>query len=163
MLAALHISASVMKLVYTSGTEKPPVPTALKPIQKTTGFFSSLLQSFAASAPPTPQPPPVALPADPSTKLQLVDTSISLSIFSADVDVRLPKKVGDELLRATKKKPPSKVKYQLIYVSLNLRLFYPPASEEVSRLERMPLMRVRSRTNSKSSLQGVSFKVFEPT
>lgn len=106
-----------MKLVYTSGTEKPPVPTALKPIQKTTGFFSSLLQSFAASAPPTPQPPPAALPPDPSTKLQLVDTSISLSIFSADVDVRLAKKVGDELLRATKKKPPSKVKYQLIYVS----------------------------------------------
>ncbi|KDQ27869.1 hypothetical protein PLEOSDRAFT_50988 [Pleurotus ostreatus PC15] len=113
--APLHISASIMKLVYTSGTEKPPVPTALKPIQKTTGFFSSLLQSFAASAPPTPQPPPVALPTDPSTELQLVDTSISLSIFSADVDVRLPKKVGDELLRATKKKPPSKVKYQLIY------------------------------------------------
>ena len=112
-----------MKLVYTSGTEKPPVPTALKPIQKTTGFFSTLLQSFAPSAPPTPQPPPATLPPDPSTKFQLVDTSISLSIFSADVDVRLAKKVGDELLRATKKKPPSRVKYQLIYVSYILPPF----------------------------------------
>ncbi|KAJ8522756.1 hypothetical protein ONZ45_g741 [Pleurotus djamor] len=111
----LHISAEIMRLVYSSGSEKPAVPTALKPLQKAPGFFSSLFQSFAA--PSTPQPLPTSLPRDPTDDYKPVTTDITLSIFSADVEVRLTKKVGDELLRATKKKPPAKVKYELIYTA----------------------------------------------
>ena len=45
------------------------------------------------------------------------ETNITLSIFSADVNVRLDKKMATELHRSTKKNPPSKLKYELIYVS----------------------------------------------
>ncbi|KAF8070283.1 hypothetical protein FPV67DRAFT_1486835 [Lyophyllum atratum] len=92
----LHIQAQVMQLVYSSGSEKPR-PTALKP--KATGaggFFSS------------------SKDIDPSA---IKETSVSLSIFSVDVDVRLNKKIAAELHRSTKKNPPTRLKYELIYTA----------------------------------------------
>jgi Protein of unknown function (DUF3684) len=49
--------------------------------------------------------------------LSIDETSVSLSIFSADVAVRLDRKLSVELHRSTKKNPPNKLKYELIYVS----------------------------------------------
>lgn len=107
-----------MRWVYTSGTEKPPPP-----IVKTTrpaghgGFFSSLFTTFGGNTPQritTPLPPPVEQ-IDP---LVIHQTSVSLSIYSADVDIRLDKKMSAELMRSTKKSPPSALKYELIYVRL---------------------------------------------
>lgn len=50
--------------------------------------------------------------------LTVTKTSVTLAIYSADVDVRLDKKIAVELHRSTKKNPPSRLKYELIYVSL---------------------------------------------
>ena len=41
-------------------------------------------------------------------------------MFAANVDVRVDKKMAGELLRATKKNPPSRLRYELVYVSLTV-------------------------------------------
>jgi hypothetical protein len=88
---------------------------------KSTGaksFFSSLFTSFSASS---PQRSNTMLPAareEVVNPLSIDETSVSLSIFSADVVVRLDKKLSVELHRSTKKNLPNKLKYELIYVSV---------------------------------------------
>lgn len=108
-----------MRWVYSTGSEKPPPPI----IQQSKpsghgGFFSSLFSSLGGGS--TPQrnviPLPV-LPIEDFDPLEVNETSVALSIFSADVDVRLEKKMMVELHRSTKKNPPRKLKYELIYVS----------------------------------------------
>ncbi len=49
--------------------------------------------------------------------LEVMSSNIVLTIFAANVDVRLDKKMTEELLRATKKNPPSRLRYELVYVS----------------------------------------------
>jgi len=49
---------------------------------------------------------------------------MSLSIFSATVEVKLMKKMIDELERSTKKKTPSKLKIELIYVIIEISMYY---------------------------------------
>ncbi|KAF5386054.1 hypothetical protein D9615_002424 [Tricholomella constricta] len=114
----LHIQADIMQWVYSSGSEKPRPVSVLKPkLAGAGGFFSSLFTSLAGSTTPqlssTPLPPLVK-DVDPST---INETSVALSIFSADVDVRLSKKVAAELHRSTKKNPPTTLKYELIYTA----------------------------------------------
>jgi hypothetical protein len=104
-----------MRWVYSSGTEKPK-PLALKPEKAPTSTFFSLKSWLGTNTPQritTPLPPEPEEVVDPLT---VNETSVSLSIFSAEVDVRLDKKVAAELHRSTKKNPPNKVKYELIYV-----------------------------------------------
>lgn len=102
-----------MRWVYSSGTEKPKQP-ALKPEkEKTSNIFSWFGLSQTPQRVPTPLPPAPEEVVDPLT---VNETTISLSIFSAIVDVRLDQKVAAELHRSTKKNPPNKVKYELIYV-----------------------------------------------
>ncbi|KAK0461397.1 uncharacterized protein EV420DRAFT_1669612 [Desarmillaria tabescens] len=105
----LHISAQVMQWVYTSSSDKPSATKSVKP-QAHGGFFSSLFTNFVGSVPAPPEEPKKVI--DPR---QIRVTSVALSIFSADVDVRLDKKLSAELHRSTKKNPPSKLKYELIY------------------------------------------------
>ena len=124
---ALYIEAEVARCVYASGTSKPPLITqaarALRPAAAvSSGFFSSLLSSFTGSAPSqtpqrsaTPLPPPT--PEKEKDMLELHKSSVVLHIFSADVDVRLDKKMVTELQRSTKKNPPSHLRLDLIYVS----------------------------------------------
>jgi alpha-D-ribose 1-methylphosphonate 5-triphosphate synthase subunit PhnH len=84
---------------------------------KSTGaknFFSSLFTSFSATP---PQRSDLQLPEEVTNPLSIDETSVSLSIFSADVAVRLDRKLSVELHRSTKKNPPNKLKYELIYVS----------------------------------------------
>jgi len=71
------------------------------------GFFSSLFAVFGASSP---------------NHLEANSSNIVLTIFAANVDVRLDKKMTAELLRSTKKNPPSRLRYELIYVSSTLVL-----------------------------------------
>ncbi|KAF9506993.1 hypothetical protein BS47DRAFT_1366980 [Hydnum rufescens UP504] len=107
----VQIRASVLRLVYLGGSEKTPQ----KPRVATTGsnFFSSFISSFKTPVPTSPQPvsPPISAP-DP---LDVLDSSVQVQIFSAQVDVKLPNKLAQELERATKKRPPSSYSYQLIY------------------------------------------------
>ncbi|KAJ6558581.1 hypothetical protein DFH09DRAFT_1037162 [Mycena vulgaris] len=111
---SLRIQADTMRWVYSSGTEKPQ-PFALK---QPKASAPSLFSWFGLSA--TPQRVATPLPAAPEEvvdPLTVNQTSVSLSIFSADVDVRLDKKVAAELYRSTKKNPPNRVKYELIYTA----------------------------------------------
>ncbi|PPQ99714.1 hypothetical protein CVT24_009697 [Panaeolus cyanescens] len=119
----LHIQAEVMKWIYTSGSQKkPPPPKVNKPAtQASGGFFSSLFSSFAGNstprlATPVPLPPPVV---ETVNHLAINETSVSLSIFSAAVLVRLNQKLSSEIHRSTKKNPPAKMSYELIYTAKN--------------------------------------------
>ncbi|KAJ7675084.1 hypothetical protein B0H17DRAFT_1170632 [Mycena rosella] len=111
---SLRIQADTMRWVYSSGTEKPQ-PLALKqPKSSAPSLFSWLVSSATPQRIATPLPPEPEAVVDPLT---VNETSVSLSIFSANVDVRLDKKVAAELYRSTKKNPPTKVKYELIYTA----------------------------------------------
>ncbi|KAJ7209538.1 hypothetical protein GGX14DRAFT_451864 [Mycena pura] len=110
---SFRIRAEIMRWVYSSGTEKPRPQT--KPAEKSSGnFFSWLGISSTPQRVATPLPPVPEVVVDPLT---VNETSVSLSIFSAEVDVRLDKDVAGELHRATKKNPPNKIKYELIYTA----------------------------------------------
>jgi hypothetical protein len=126
---ALNIQAEVMRCVYTSFTAKPAQTTpAIRAATNTvaaasssaSGFLSSLFSSFAAPSTPqriaTPQPPPV-----PKKDIDLhvmTQSHVILTIFSADVEVRLDRKLATELQRSTKKNPPQRMSLDLIYVGV---------------------------------------------
>src|ERR1700761_1308488 len=74
----------IIQQVYSSGTEKPRPQT--KPAEKSSGnFFSWLGISSTPQRVATPLPPVPEVVVDPLT---VNETSVSLSIFSAEVDVR---------------------------------------------------------------------------
>ncbi|CAA7259259.1 unnamed protein product [Cyclocybe aegerita] len=116
----LRIQAEVMKWIYLSGTEKKRLVLTkqVKPANTGGGFFASILSSFsgAASRAPTPQPlpPPPPKAVDP---LSTSETSVSLSIYSASIRVKLDKKMTAEIHRSTKKNPPTTMKFELIYTA----------------------------------------------
>ena len=124
LYTALYIQAQVMKWIYTSGTEKKRInplksTTVNKPSTLGGGFFSSIFSSLSGSSTPqrvvTPVPPP--MPPKPIEHLAINETNVSLSIYSASIQVRLDKKLSSEIQRSTKKNPPTKMKFELIYVS----------------------------------------------
>jgi len=110
----MYIQAEVMKWIYTSGTRRKTQP-ALKQSQ-TAGFFSSLYSSLARGTNGRTLPSHVPEAENPMNPLEITQTGVSLSIFSATVQVNLNKKMTAELVRSTKKNPPSKMKFELIYV-----------------------------------------------
>jgi hypothetical protein len=57
------------------------------------------------------------VPEEPINLFEATSSNIVLTIFAANVEVRLDKKMTGELLRSTLKKPPSRLRYELIYVS----------------------------------------------
>jgi hypothetical protein len=117
---ALHIEAEVVRWVYTVGSEKPSAPETdtLKMVKRlASGFFSPLSNMFEASSVPHGTQTPVVAPKEAIDLLKADSSSVVLNIFAANVDVRLNKKMTAELLRSTLKKPPSRLRYELIYVS----------------------------------------------
>ncbi|KAJ3518121.1 hypothetical protein NLJ89_g72 [Agrocybe chaxingu] len=116
----LRIQAEVMKWIYLSGTEKkrPVVTKQVKPANAGGGFFASILSSFSgtASRVPTPQPSPPP-PPKAVDLLSTSETSVSLSIYSASIRVKLDKKMTAEIHRSTKKNPPTTMKFELIYTA----------------------------------------------
>ena len=113
-----------MRVVYSAGSDKPTPPPVNKQTKSAskTAFFSSLFSNFSPAG--TPQRSLTPLPkveVEFQNPLTIYETNVTLSIFSADVNVRLDERLGTELYRATKKNPPSKLKYELIYVC---RLFF---------------------------------------
>lgn len=105
-----------MKWVYSAGTEKPKPITVAEQTKPKAGFFSTLF-GFGGSTPqrsPSPLPPPVV---NETEYLKVDQSSVSLTIFTAEVDVKLNQKISTELHRSTKKNPPRVLKYDLIYVS----------------------------------------------
>jgi len=57
------------------------------------------------------------LPKKPINLFEATLSNIVLTMFAANVEVRLDNKMTRELLRSTLKKPPSRLRYELIYVS----------------------------------------------
>ncbi|THH29159.1 hypothetical protein EUX98_g5023 [Antrodiella citrinella] len=121
----LSIKAEVMYCVYVAGSSKPrrqvvkPPPKAEAAV--TSGFFSSLFSSLT-SAPRPSNPAPSANAtvtkeieqareaAEQIKLLEVTETSVLLSVFAVDINVKLDEKMRQELQRATKKNPPSKMR-----------------------------------------------------
>ena len=107
-----------MNWVYSTGTEKPKQVPVIEQTKPKTGFFSSL---FGLGGSNTPQRAPSPLPPQPAIKeaeyLRVGQSNVVLTIFTAEVDVKLSQKISAELHRSTKKNPPRSLKYELIYVS----------------------------------------------
>lgn len=122
---AVTIRATVMNWVYASGTQsqKRLLPKPVK--AAAAGFFSSLFGSFAGPSTPQRQATPLPAPTLPVDPLESSETAITLSVFSAEINVRLNAKLSSEIYRSTKKNPPSTMKYELIYVCsfLGARIF----------------------------------------
>jgi hypothetical protein len=110
-----------MRWIYKSGTDKQPPPSSTQKPVKTAasgGFFSSLFNSFSAPVAPSRTSTPAPMrQLDHIDPLQVDQLNVTLSIYSVDADVKLDKKLTTELYRSTKKNPPQKLKYELIYVS----------------------------------------------
>ena len=124
-MTALHIKAEVVGLVYKVGSEKPSVKSKtdiLKSLShEANGLFSPFSDGFEAS--PTPQGTPTHAPVVEKDTIHLLEPNslnVVLTIFTANVAVRLDKKMTRRLLRATKKNPPSRLRYELIYVSFTV-------------------------------------------
>jgi hypothetical protein len=128
-LTALHIKAEVIELVYKVGSEKPSAKSNTDILKSSSheanGLFSPFSDGFEAS--PTPQGTPTThAPVMENETIHLLEANslnVVLTIFTANVAVRLDKKMTGELLRATKKNPPNRLRYELIYVSFTVVKF----------------------------------------
>ena len=123
---ALHIKAEVVRWVYSVGTEKPPPATKqMKPaVPDGGGFFSTLFKFGSGGLTPQRSPTPVPpIPKERVNMLEVNETGVTLTIFGADVNVKLDTKMRNELHRSTKKNPPGKLRYDLIYVRWDPWLF----------------------------------------
>lgn len=167
-----------MYCVYVAGSSKPR-RQVVKPAPKaeaaaSSGFFSSLFSSLT-SAPrsPVPTPSPNAVvtkeieqareAAEQIKLLEVTETSVLLSVFAVDIDVKLDEKMRQELQRATKKNPPSRMRLELIYVSriyMRVNKLYDLA---LCRPERMNTMRARRRIASNPRPQAVYSKDYVRT
>ncbi|KAF8688692.1 hypothetical protein RHS03_09437, partial [Rhizoctonia solani] len=116
MMNATGMTSTFLRWVYNTGTDKKPIPSdkAAKPAPATS-FFSSLFSSFSSAPTLTPAPTPAPLPEPEKDPLEALESTVQLSIFAAEISVRLDNRMNTELERATKKKPPSTSTYQLIY------------------------------------------------
>jgi Protein of unknown function (DUF3684) len=108
----------VVRWVYNVGSEKPSATSRTDTLEtetyQTNGFFSPQSDGFEAR---TPELIPSVVPKESTNLLEAHLSNIALTIFTANVDVRLDKKMTEELLHSTKKNPPSRLRYELIYVS----------------------------------------------
>ena len=106
-----------MNSVYSSGAgEYKQVPT-VEQSKHQAGFFPSLFRLGKSSTSQRAAPPPPPQPVINEVRcLEVGQYSVALTIFAAEVDVKLSQKMSAELRRSTKKNPPCALKYELIYV-----------------------------------------------
>ena len=122
-----------MNWVYSTGTERPKQVPVTEQTKHKAGFFSSL---FGLGGGSTPQRAASPLPPQPvineAEYLKVGQSSVVLTIFTAEVEVKLSQKISVELHRSTKKNPPRALKYELIYVCR------PPPPIPVTRCTNIP-------------------------
>jgi hypothetical protein len=115
-LTALHLEAEVVRWVDNVGSEEPSTTSRTDILKtathRTSGFFSPQSDPFEASLTPAPM-----VPKEPINLFEATSSNIALTIFAAIVEVRLDNNMTGELLRSTSEKPPSQLRYELIYVS----------------------------------------------
>lgn len=105
-----------MHAVYVVGTQKRPPLTSVEPRKPQSGFFSSLIATLTTSSASRRSEPPPSPPPPPRNLTEVHETSVTLTVYTAEVGVKVDGKLSAELLRSTKKKPPAQLKYNLIYV-----------------------------------------------
>ncbi|RXW23364.1 hypothetical protein EST38_g2483 [Candolleomyces aberdarensis] len=113
----VHIRAEVLKWVYSLGSEKKRIlPVINVPKPSIGGLFSSFISSFSGGSTPQRTVTPLPPPEEPKPDLLAInDSAVSLTVYTADVTTKLDKKFSAALHRSTKKEPPSKLRYELIY------------------------------------------------
>jgi hypothetical protein len=165
-LTALHIEAEVVRWVYNVSSEMPPATCGTDipktATHQTNGLFSPLFDGFEASSMPRKTSTSVlTVPKEPIDSSEATSSSVVLIIFAANVDVQLDKKMTGELLRSTLKKPPSRLRYELIYVSsivvqcvLNIGFLV------LLRWGRKNMTQASRRRRKRHMLPGVCFKGF---
>ncbi|KAF9007980.1 hypothetical protein BDQ17DRAFT_1388899 [Cyathus striatus] len=105
----LHINAEVMS-----------APQGIKSTKtgNNGGFFSSLLSTITGTGVnPRAAPSLPPIPVETHDPAAISNSNVALSIFSAEIKVTVDKKLSSELQRSTKKNPPAKMKYELIYTT----------------------------------------------
>ena len=98
--------------------------------------------------------PPGAV--DNAEYLEVGQSSVMLSIFTAEVDVKLSEKISAELHRSTKKNPPRALKYELIYVRHLIPTLVTGYADVALRRGRTSMMQAEERTTL-SPRQQVAF------
>ena len=106
----------MVRWVYNVGSEKPSATSKTDTLETANGFFSPQSDGSEASMPEVPSSI-VSKDSESANLLDAHSSNIALTIFTANVEVRVDKKMTEELIRSTKKNPPSRLRYQLIYVS----------------------------------------------
>ena len=118
-MTALHVEAEVVRWVYNVGSEKPSTTSRTDAFKtgahQASVFFSPQSDRFEVSSTQAPM-----VPNEPTNLLEATSSNIVLTIFAANVDVQLDKKMTGELLRSTLKKPPGQLRYELIFVSITV-------------------------------------------
>ena len=116
---AIHIKTEIMQAVYAVGSEKRSVAHAAEPRKPQSGFFTSLVATFTTPSPRHETPPP----SPPVSKdlTEILETSVTLTVFTTEVNVNVDRKLSGELLQSMKKNPPQQLTYSLIYVSRVVR------------------------------------------
>ena len=151
-----------MGCVYRIGTKKTKQISSIKKAKPKTKFFSSLFGSGDNSTPqhgPSTSSPGLI---DEAAYLELDHSSVELTIFMAEVDVKLSPKILAELHRSMRKNPPRTLKYELIYVC------HPPmpVARDVNTLFRRgktSMMQARKGTRLSPWQRIVSSKAFAQT
>jgi hypothetical protein len=106
-----------MHAIYAAGTERRPSIEVDGPRRQKGDFFSP--------SQPTPQPENLSQTVQPPVPSESHEMNVTITVFTADVDVRVDAKLSAELLRSTKKNPRSRLKYSLIYVGVSLYCIRP--------------------------------------
>jgi hypothetical protein len=123
-LTGLYIEAEVVRWVYTVGPERPSAMPGINVVKTATDqaydFFSSLFAGFGGTSTPRRTPTRPVLPKESIDLMEVHSSNLVLTIFAAYVDVQLDEKRAAELRRSTKKNPPGRLSYELIYVSSNV-------------------------------------------
>jgi hypothetical protein len=147
-----------MNWVYSTKTEKPK--QVIEHIKPKTGFFSSLfgLGSSTPQRTPSPLPPQPAI--NEAEYLKVGTSSVVLTIFTAEVDVKLNQKLSTELHRSTKKNPPRALKYELIYVGRPPLTLAIKGADVGFRRERMSTMQARKRITLSPRQQAVFSRAY---
>ncbi|KAF8552603.1 hypothetical protein OG21DRAFT_1443221 [Imleria badia] len=102
----MTIEAEVVNAVYATGIGKSPSQVVSESHDR--GAFFSSSQSLS----PLRTPTSTEQPGDPKLQHR---TTVDLTVFTAEVNVELDKKLSVELLRSTRKQAPSRLTYNLIY------------------------------------------------
>ena len=138
---------------------KAPAISKTETVKTGPHHFLPLFDGIESSS--TPQEA-LAVPEESINLLEAESSSIVLTIFAANVDVRLDEKMTVELLRATKKNPPSRLRYELIYVSLIVVDVFSNGFLFIPRRGKTNMTQAPGRKTKRHMIPGACFKGFGP-